>query len=287
MARGRIGGKENHTIIPRWVKKCTNGGYPLECPFLHVIPTWCLSTNQLPGLTLQNALRSHFLAYSALFSPAVQDGEVPASNRALLRAYYSPDGHDIHPVEPSHGKGLLNRPVPSNPERRPHPFGQAVFLGSPDSPNVRSRSLLLGCQAWGPFLPSHPFFSWFVVVFPDLDLRRTVLWPIHLCVCPRRCRLNWAARFWVPKCSWWFFFRFLDHPGGPTRVSYLSMGRPPHLWIRLQSLCAHDGWVDDRRFDFWERDQFINGRGCGNVWSCRRPHESGLGRLAPAHDLSN
>ena len=47
----------------------------------------------------------------------------------------------------------------------------------------------------------HTFFSWFEVVFPDLNFRRTVLWPIHLCVCPRRCRLNWAARFWVPKCS--------------------------------------------------------------------------------------
>ena len=78
------------------------------------------------------------MVHSALFSLPVQDGEVPASTRALLRAYYGPDGHDIHPVEPSHGKGLLNRPVPSNSERRPHPFGQAVSLGSPDCPNVRS-----------------------------------------------------------------------------------------------------------------------------------------------------
>ena len=44
-----------------------------------------------------------------------------------------------------------------------------------------------------------------------------------------------------------FFLRFLDHPGGPTRLPYLAMGRPPYLWIRLQPLCAHDGWVDDRR----------------------------------------
>ena len=34
------------------------------------------------------------------------------------------------------------------------------------------------------------FFYWFVAVFPDLDFRRTVLWPIHLCLCPRRRRLN-------------------------------------------------------------------------------------------------
>ena len=39
------------TFCP-WTKKCTHGGYPLECPFVHVIPTCCLSTNQLPGLTL-------------------------------------------------------------------------------------------------------------------------------------------------------------------------------------------------------------------------------------------
>ena len=57
------------------------------------------------------------------------------------------------------------------------------------------------CQDWGPFLPSYPFFSWFAAVFPDLDFRRIVFWPIHLCLCPRRLRLNWAARFWVPKCS--------------------------------------------------------------------------------------
>lgn len=48
-------------------------------------------------------------------------------------------------------------------------------------------------------------FSWFAAVFPDLDFRRQVLWPIYLCVCPRRCRLNWAARFWVPRC-WYRFF---------------------------------------------------------------------------------
>ena len=53
--------------------------------------------------------------------------------------------------------------------------------------------------------PHTLFFSWFVDVFPNLDFLRQVLWPIHLCLRPRRARLNWAARFWVPKCSCRFF----------------------------------------------------------------------------------
>ena len=39
------------------------------------------------------------VAHSALFSYAVQHGEVPASDCAVLRAYHGTDGHDIHPVE--------------------------------------------------------------------------------------------------------------------------------------------------------------------------------------------
>ena len=57
-----------------------------------------------------------------------------------------------------------------------------------------------GCQGVGTF-PHTLFVYWFVDVFPNLDFLRQVLWPIHLCLCPRRARLNWAARFWVPKCS--------------------------------------------------------------------------------------
>ena len=49
--------------------------------------------------------------------------------------------------------------------------------------------------------PHTHFFSWFVDVFPGLDFLRHVLWPIHLCLCPRRAKMNWAARFWVPTCS--------------------------------------------------------------------------------------
>ena len=32
-----------------------------------------------------------------------------------------------------------------------------------------------------------------------MDFLRKVLWPVHLCRCPRRARLNWAALFWVPR----------------------------------------------------------------------------------------
>ena len=52
----------------------------------------------------------------------------------------------------------------------------------------------------GPFFP-HTFFDFFIEVFKGFDFLRSVLWPIHLCLCPRRARLNWAARFWVPACS--------------------------------------------------------------------------------------
>ena len=56
--------------------------------------------------------------------------------------------------------------------------------------------LYLGC---GVFF--HTPFSFVLDVFPHFDFMRGVLWPVHLCLCPRRCRLNWAARFWVPRCS--------------------------------------------------------------------------------------
>ena len=55
------------------------------------------------------------------------------------------------------------------------------------------------------FLGVGPFFLIpfliFIEVFKGFEFLRTVLWPIHLCLCPRRARLNWAARFWVPNCS--------------------------------------------------------------------------------------
>ena len=55
-------------------------------------------------------------------------------------------------------------------------------------------------RVWVPF-PYTFFFPQTTDVFPGVDFLRTVLWPVHLCLCPRRARLNWAARFWVPACS--------------------------------------------------------------------------------------
>ena len=52
----------------------------------------------------------------------------------------------------------------------------------------------------GPLFFLIPFFFFFIEVFKGFEFLRTVLWPIHLCLCPRRARLNWAARFWVPTC---------------------------------------------------------------------------------------
>ena len=54
-------------------------------------------------------------------------------------------------------------------------------------------------RVWVPF--PYTFFRFFIEVFKGFEFLRTVLWPIHLCLCPRRARLNWAARFWVPACS--------------------------------------------------------------------------------------
>ena len=51
------------------------------------------------------------------------------------------------------------------------------------------------------WVSSYPFFFLFIDVFPRFDFLRQVLWPVHLCLCPRRARLNWAARFRVPTCS--------------------------------------------------------------------------------------
>ena len=78
-------------------------------------------------------------AHSALFSEADQDGEVPASACALLGTHYGPYGHVIDPMEPPDGKSLLNSPVPSNLQRRPHQFGQTAPVGPPDCSQARPR----------------------------------------------------------------------------------------------------------------------------------------------------
>ena len=83
------------------------------------------------------------------------------------------------------------------------------------------------------------------------------------------------------------FFSFLDHPRMPSRLPHLSVGGPSQPWIRVQPLRAKDGWVHHGRFNFRERDRFLNRRCRRAICSCRRSNESGLGRLAPENDLSD
>ena len=63
----------------------------------------------------------------------------------------------------------------------------------------KCHSLFSGCGS--PFFSLYFFRFFFIAVFKGFEFLRTVLWPVHLCLCPRRARLNWAARFWVPACS--------------------------------------------------------------------------------------
>ena len=50
-------------------------------------------------------------------------------------------------------------------------------------------SFFLFFRVWVPFFP-YTFFFDFIEVFKGFEFLRTVLWPIHLCLCPRRARLN-------------------------------------------------------------------------------------------------
>ena len=136
-----------------------------------------------------------------------------------------------------------------------------------------------------PFLI--PFFSWIVEVFPDFDFRRQVLRPTHLCLCPGRCRLNWAARFWVPMCPYGFFLSFINHHGRQTWVPHLPVDCSHHPWFCVWSLLAHGGWLHVGWFYFRERGMFVNGRRSGGVRSPSRADTAGMGWLPPAHDSSH
>ena len=62
-------------------------------------------------------------------------------------------------------------------------------------------SFFLFFGVWVPFFFLIPCLIFFIEVFKGFEFLRTVLWPVHLCLCPRRARLNWAARLWVSTCS--------------------------------------------------------------------------------------
>ena len=67
--------------------------------------------------------------------------------------------------------------------------------------NMAGEFQFLFFLAWCGFFFLYTPFSFFLDVFPGIDFLRGVLWPVDLCLCLRRARLNWAARFWVPTCS--------------------------------------------------------------------------------------
>ena len=97
---------------------------------------------------------------------------------------------------------VLTRSYVPGPERCP---GITPLLGNWTTKSIDA-AWLVSVMAFyfffgsvGPFFP-YIFFDFFIAVFKGFEFLRTVLWPVHLCLCPRRARLNWAARFWVPTC---------------------------------------------------------------------------------------
>ena len=130
----------------------------------------------------------------------------------------------------------------------------------------------------------HTLFSWFVAVFPDLDFLRQVLWPIQLCLCLRRCRLNWV--FGSQNVRGDFFLRLLDHPGRQTRLHiYQWVAHPTH-----GSVCKYcDRMMDGHTLDdlILERGMFVDRGRSGSVCSPCRPQATGMGWLALAHNVSH
>jgi len=206
--------EKHHTIITRSVKKCTHGGYPLECPFVHVIPTWCLSTNQLPRLTLQNALHSHLLAHSSLVHLTVQDGEFAAIARVVLYSCCGPVWPFEDAVGPAYGPWMPARPVSPLYAGRATRSGQDVALGPSHRQRTRPRGALPSYGWWVLFSMTRAcvlflslfIFYWFLDVFPGLDFLRTVLWPIHLCPCPRQVKTQLGRAFLGSKLFFLFLF---------------------------------------------------------------------------------
>ena len=79
------------------------------------------------------------LADSALSSLAIQDGKLAGSARAVRSAPHGSVWLAASGLAPALEKALCERPVPAEQHRWVDQFGQAICLGSPDCPNVRSR----------------------------------------------------------------------------------------------------------------------------------------------------
>ena len=153
--------------------------------------------------------------HSTLFSCTGQDGELAAIVGVVLRAdrYVVRLAED--PVAPANKTRLSARPVPALHPRTTEGFGQNAAVGPPRCTELGSWGPSPSKGWWVPirffsitrvWVSSYPFFFLFIDVFPRFDFLRQVLWPVHLCLCPRRARLNWAARFKVPTCSCWFYW---------------------------------------------------------------------------------
>ena len=197
-------------------KKCTHGGYPLESPLVVKRPH-VMSLHQSASLIKSlNPVARSVWAHSSLIHQANQDGELTPVYCVVLGADCHIDRHAEDLASPAHGPWVVPRAVPSLYAWGVAELGQNVPVGpshcqetrpwGPSTPHGWWVLQLSFFGVWDPF--PYTFFWFFIEVFKGFEFLRTVLWPIHLCLCPRRARLNWAARFWVPACSCWFsFFR--------------------------------------------------------------------------------
>ena len=95
-------------------------------------------------------------------------------------------------------------------------------------------------------------------MFPGVDFLRQVLWPVHLSLCRRLARLNWAARFWVPRCSCRFFLiESLDFvENQPFCHIYQWVAHPTHGGV-----CNHC----ERMMDGLRLDDVISGNREGSL----------------------
>ena len=189
-------------------KKCTHGGHPLESPLVIKLPHVMSLHQSAPLMESVNHDAHSVWAHSSLISCPVQDGQLAPVDCTVL---YS-DCCSLRFVKDSsssaNGPWVFSCDVPTLHPRGTKSLGQNVAMGSPDRPETGPWgasppygwwvSSLSFFGVWVPF--PYIFFRFLIAVFKGFDFLRTVLWPVHLCRCPRRARLNWAARFWVPTC---------------------------------------------------------------------------------------
>ena len=191
------------------MKKCTHGGHPLEFPLLVKLPHVISLHQSAPLMESVNPVARSVWAHSSLISCPVQDGELLAVYCVVLRANCCSDWYVEDSPPPANGPWMFQGTVPQMHAWRVESVGQNVPVGPPNRKKIGPRGASTPYGWWvlqlsffggvGPFFLI-PFLI-FIEVFKGFEFLRTVLWPVHLCLCPRRARLNWAARFWVPNCS--------------------------------------------------------------------------------------